>query len=84
MVVSEPRRYAGQTWAPDVFYNEANKNMWPGTALQIIGRDLAEDARTHNITGPVELWAHEAGHKGFFAGDTAGLAEKGWTRVATL
>lgn len=73
--------YAGQCWSSFVFDGTIDGTL----ALQVIARDLAADAKTKNVTGPVELWANETtGHKGFFVGDTSNLHKDGWTKLATL
>ena len=76
------RPYAGQCWAPAT----SGSNLRPGVALQIIAKDLADDARTLGLTtGVVELWENKQKLlKGFFAGDTSELAAEGWIRLATL
>jgi hypothetical protein len=82
--MSAPSRpYAGQTWSRGIL--DADGTLLPGAALQIIGRDLAADAKLHGIDrGPVELWEHPDGTKGFFAGDTTSLIGEGWTKLAEL
>lgn len=75
------RPYAGQAWARGVL-----RGPIVVSALEIIARDLRDDARKQGVTGDViELWANEkTASKGFFIGDTTGLPLLGWTKVTTL
>ena len=73
------RPYAGQAWTANAF----QQGIPATSSLEIIARDLRDEAIKTGITATnLELWEKD-GTKGFFTCDTSPLAEK-WTLLAKL
>jgi hypothetical protein len=76
------RPYAGQSWAPGIV-----KGNMVTAFLDIVAKDLREDARLNGIGGDdleLELWGKDNGVKGIFFGDTSSLVDDGWTKLVTF